>query len=425
LRKSTTSALLTDSAEWWVLRQDQDKELAPPDENNKEQAQSDSSTRSSKSASLCPGLVESWCGTEPDAEPGMPTRWFQRSPFSPLRRQCAGRRHRYAWNGFDLDLAYITSRIIAMGFPGSGSTSAYRNPRGEVARFLAWAHGEKFRIYNLCCEKEHASNGFPDSTVRFPCTDHCPPTLPALLGFCRDVAEWLAADPENVIAVHCKAGKGRTGTMICSLLVFAGAAPSAHAALRWYELMRGGGERSGVTIPGQIRWVAMFERWLRCRTSRLSSDPMGVAHLHRLRSLRLGSLHCSPGGSGAVSVRAGLCSREDVQHSKVGYWYTEAVCSPCNEPFEVSFPNEPGIAWEQHDGLLVVHLKLKANTLKMKVWWHHSFLRQLPLHEGGGYELLVTKEWINGLHYDWEDKLVPAEFFLQAIFDNVYPVSSL
>jgi PTEN phosphatase family protein len=33
------------------------------------------------------------------------------------------------------------------------------------------------------------------------------------------VNDWLSSDPSNVIAVHCKGGKGRTGTMICILLV--------------------------------------------------------------------------------------------------------------------------------------------------------------------------------------------------------------
>ncbi len=47
------------------------------------------------------------------------------------------------------------------------------------------------------------------------------PPLPLVAQFCLEVAAWLGKDPQNVAVVHCKAGKGRTGTMICSYLVHA------------------------------------------------------------------------------------------------------------------------------------------------------------------------------------------------------------
>lgn len=43
-----------------------------------------------------------------------------------------------------------------------------------------------------------------------------------MIDFCANVEEWMEKDKQNVIAIHCKGGKGRTGTMICTWLVHCG-----------------------------------------------------------------------------------------------------------------------------------------------------------------------------------------------------------
>ena len=40
--------------------------------------------------------------------------------------------------------------------------------------------------------------------------------------FCNNAREFMEADKRNVIALHCKGGKGRTGAMICVWLVHCG-----------------------------------------------------------------------------------------------------------------------------------------------------------------------------------------------------------
>ena len=46
------------------------------------------------------------------------------------------------------------------------------------------------------------------------------PSLVLMKGFCEHVDGFLKRSPGGVAAVHCKAGKGRTGVMICCFLVY-------------------------------------------------------------------------------------------------------------------------------------------------------------------------------------------------------------
>ena len=47
------------------------------------------------------------------------------------------------------------------------------------------------------------------------------PPLALIHSFCKHVHDFLQAHLQGVVAVHCKAGKGRTGLMICSYLLYA------------------------------------------------------------------------------------------------------------------------------------------------------------------------------------------------------------
>ena len=190
-----------------------------------------------------------------------------------IRKLVSKKKRRFQEDGFDLDLTYITDQVIAMGFPSDWSDmeALYRNPVDEVVRMLATRHQDKFMVVNLCSERTYKSEVFEREggiVLHLGFDDHNPPPLPLMQTFCNSVGAFLRADvrsdpkqpllpsafcllsllvidgpfvtdclcvqPDHVAAIHCKAGKGRTGTMIACLLLHMQEFGTADDALRWF-----------------------------------------------------------------------------------------------------------------------------------------------------------------------------------------------
>ena len=154
----------------------------------------------------------------------------------------------------------ITPRIIVHGFPAIGVEHIYRNPRGEILRYMDTYHRDHYKVYNFCCEygRGYEPSVFHGRVERYPFKDHNTPPLITMHAFANSVQAFLENDPLNVVNMHCKAGKGRAGLMCCVALVRTGFCQSAQEAMQHYDKTRVVNNK-GLTVTSQRKYVVFYE----------------------------------------------------------------------------------------------------------------------------------------------------------------------
>ncbi|KAL8937173.1 MAG: hypothetical protein Q9211_003821 [Gyalolechia sp. 1 TL-2023] len=185
-----------------------------------------------------------------------------------LRQIVAGPRQKHPEAG--LDLCYVTDNIIATSGPSSTFPQrAYRNPTDALVKFLDYKHGTHWAIWEFRAE----GTGYPDSEVygrirHYPWPDHHPPPFALIPNIMASMRDWLKGpDTEvgRVVVVHCKAGKGRSGTAACSYLISEEGWTVEDALFRFTTRRMRSGFGAGVSIPSQLRWIRYVERWTQQR----------------------------------------------------------------------------------------------------------------------------------------------------------------
>ncbi|OQE31563.1 hypothetical protein PENSTE_c001G01911 [Penicillium steckii] len=207
-----------------------------------------------------------------------------------LRQIVAGPRQQHPEAG--LDLCYVTDNIIATSGPSANYPQrAYRNPLDALVNFLDSKHGENWCIWEFRAE----GTGYPDSEVygrihHFPWPDHHPPPfalIPNIMGSMRnwlhnldDKEEGKKTDEKRVAVVHCKAGKGRSGSIATAYLISQEGWKKEDALQRFTDRRMRVGFGNGVSIPSQLRYVDYIDRWANQLDKQYVERPVEILEVH-------------------------------------------------------------------------------------------------------------------------------------------------
>ncbi|XP_032595020.1 phosphatidylinositol 3,4,5-trisphosphate 3-phosphatase and dual-specificity protein phosphatase PTEN isoform X4 [Drosophila grimshawi] len=325
-----------------------------------------------------------------------------------IRNVVSKKRIRYKEKGFNLDLSYICPNIIAMGYPAPDKLEGiYRNRLDDVYKFLEENHRGRYKIYNLCLERSYDTNKFHGRVAIYPFEDHNPPTIQLMQRFCHDVGTWLNADPLNVVAVHCKAGKGRTGTMICAYLVHSRLMRTADEALAYYDEKRTI-DKKGVTIPSQRRYVQYYSNLIPDVQYKVIS-----LYVCEIRFTETNILH----NLGTVQ-----CSISDMQDSA-----TEKVKPHRLKTWTIDFQKSCILDISTSPlavaGDIKVELTQKSSRKMIcQFWLNTSFVQKNSACDTDGptvkYMYTLNKSEIDGAHKDKDHKSFSEDFKISVVFEE-------
>ncbi|NXE81050.1 TENS3 protein, partial [Cochlearius cochlearius] len=196
--------------------------------------------------------------------------------------------------GYELDLTYITERIIAVSFPASCSEETYLHNLQDVTRMLKSKHGDNYLVLNLSEKRYELAKlnpkimdvGWPDL--------HAPP-LDKVCTICKAMESWLNNDPQHVVVIHCRGGKGRIGVVISSYMHFTNVSASADQALDRFAMKKFFDDKvSALMQPSQRRYV-QFLSGLLSGSVKMNATPLFLHYviLHGVPSFDAGGA-CRP-----------------------------------------------------------------------------------------------------------------------------------
>ncbi|XP_063790010.1 tensin-1 isoform X5 [Pseudophryne corroboree] len=178
----------------------------------------------------------------------------------------------------ELDLTYITERIISVTFSAGTEEPNFCRNLKEVAHMLKSKHGDNYLIFNLS-ERRHDISKLHSKVLDFGWPDLHAPALERVCSICKAMDTWLNADPHNVVVIHNKGNRGRTGVVIAAYMHYSNISASADQALDRFAMRRFYEDKVlPVGQPSQKRYIHYFSGLL-SGAIKMNNKPLFLHHV--------------------------------------------------------------------------------------------------------------------------------------------------
>nr|XP_039272755.1 cyclin-G-associated kinase-like [Styela clava] len=137
----------------------------------------------------------------------------------------------------ELDVTYITSRIVVMSYPAEGVEGTYKNHIDTVRSYLDSRHSDKFAVFNLS-QRQYNIAKFYNRVVYGGWPAKSAPYFPSIFNMCKKLLQWLKKDPKNIAVIHCEDGRASSAVAVCSLFIMCGLFLTPDAALYMFSMKR-------------------------------------------------------------------------------------------------------------------------------------------------------------------------------------------
>ncbi|XP_078114666.1 auxilin isoform X3 [Sander vitreus] len=119
----------------------------------------------------------------------------------------------------ELDIAYITSRIIVMTYPGESVQIGYQNHVEDIRSFLDSRHADHYTVFNLS-QRNYRGAKFSNRVSECNWPSRQAPSLHNLFAVCKNMHNWLKQNPKNVCVITCSDGRALSGVLVCAMFCF-------------------------------------------------------------------------------------------------------------------------------------------------------------------------------------------------------------